>query len=339
MPSIPKSQRRTCPECQTPYAVSNPRAERCQQCYWNRNRLKAASEIPTGLPFEREWAVWMKEIGMARDRYAGPAKPKARSGRLKILVVPDLHAPFHDKQAVATMLAKDGDADIAVLMGDIGDGYSVSRFIKYEQHQNYEMELASIAALLQTFSETFPIVRIIDGNHDGARVERQLRERLSPDLITAILSMTGGTLSPIHALCKKFPNIEYEPAKSDRHTLGWMTQIGDAIFAHAEKYSRVPGAALRGIDEWLTDMQGILKIDDFKVLVQAHTHALSLFPFKADRLLIECGCLCTIHGYQLAAKISGRPQRRGYVVLEQVDGKTDINRTRLVWLDAELPAA
>lgn len=30
-----------------------------------------------------------------------------------------------------------------------------------------------------------------------------------------------------------------------------------------------------------------------------------------------------------------RPQRRGWVVLEQVDGKTDINSVRVVWYDAE----
>jgi hypothetical protein len=46
--------------------------------------------------------------------------------------------------------------------------------------------------------------------------------------------------------------------------------------------------------------------------------------------------LCTSQGYQFTARIGGRPQRRGYVYLEQVDGKTDINRSRMVWLDPEL---
>jgi hypothetical protein len=41
-------------------------------------------------------------------------------------------------------------------------------------------------------------------------------------------------------------------------------------------------------------------------------------------------------GYQFTARIGGRPQRRGYVVLEQVDGRTDINASRVVWLDPEL---
>src|SRR5262245_23026615 len=74
--------------------------------------IEVQSEIPKGLPFERYWATWQKEIGMARDRYAGPAKPKARTGRLKLLVIPDLHAPFHDAPAVASMLERERDIDI-----------------------------------------------------------------------------------------------------------------------------------------------------------------------------------------------------------------------------------
>jgi hypothetical protein len=299
--------------------------------------IDGQTEIRPRLAFEREWQTWMKAIGMAKDRYAGPAMPKARAGRLKILVVPDLHAPFHDPAAVAAMLEREKDIDICVLMGDIGDSYSLSRFLKYESVA-YEDELASVTLLLQAFSERYPIVRVITGNHDGPRLEKQLLERLSGDMVTAIRSMTGGTLDPIEVLCRRFPNIERVTPTADGHRLRWMTQIGDALFMHAEKWSKVPGAAMRAIDEWVTDFEDAIDLKDYRVLVQAHTHALSWFPWKANRLLIECGCLCRAQGYQFTARIGGRPQRRGYVYLEQVDGKTDINRSRIVWLDPELEA-
>lgn len=290
---------------------------------------------PPRLPFEREWQIWMKEIGMAKDRYTGPAVSKARQGRLRILVVPDLHAPFCDHAAIAAMLEREKDIDIAVLMGDIGDSYSLSRFLKYEQVP-YEQELASVTLLLQTFSERFPIVRVITGNHDGPRIEKQLLERLTGDMVAAIRSMTGGTLDPIEVLCRRFPNIEkVAPQTENGHRLRWMTQIGDALFTHAEKFSKVPGSALRSVDEWMTDFEDVIGLDDWRVLVQAHTHQLGWFPWKANRLLIETGCLCTSHGYQFTARIGGRPQRRGWVVLEQVDGRTDVNRSRMVWFDAE----
>lgn len=291
------------------------------------------------MPFEREWQTWMHEIGMAKDRYTGPAVTKARQGRLRILVVPDLHAPFHDPAAVAAMLERERDIDICVLMGDIGDSYSLSRFLKYDQVP-YEQELASVTLLLQTFSERFPIVRVITGNHDGPRLEKQLLERLTGDMVAAIRSMTGGTLDPIEVLCRRFPNIErVSPQTPNGHRLRWMTQIGDALFCHAEKYSRVPGSAMRSIEDWMLDFEQTIGLKEWRVIVQAHTHQLSWFPYHADKLLVECGCLSTSHGYQFTARIGGRPQRRGWVVLEQVDGKTDINRSRVVWFDAEVSHA
>jgi hypothetical protein len=277
----------------------------------------------------------MREIGMAKDRYAGPAKLRAKVGRRKILVVPDLHAPFQDHQAVAMMLEREKDADLCVIMGDIGDSYSLSRFLKYDSVP-YEQEIAAVTLLLQTFSERFPEVRIIVGNHDGPRLEKQLLERLSGDMVVAIRSMTGGTLDPVEVLCRQFGNIERVMPFADGIGLRWMTQVGDAIFTHAEKYSRVPGSALRSIDEWMTDFEDVIGLKDWRVLVQAHTHAMSWIPWKANRLLIECGCLARNMGYQFTARIGGRPQRRGYVVLEQVDGRTDINASRVVWLDPEL---
>ena len=51
-------------------------------------------------------------------------------------------------------------------------------------------------------------VAVITGNHDGPRIEKQILERLTGDMVAAIRSMTGGTLDPIEALCKRFPNIE-----------------------------------------------------------------------------------------------------------------------------------
>lgn len=284
--------------------------------------------VPASI-FEREWQVWMREIGMAKDRYRGPAQKKSSAKRTKILVVPDIHAPFHNREAVAAMIERESDADIAMLMGDIGDSYSLSRFLKYE-HVPYEEELASVTALMQTFSERFPLVRLIEGNHDGARVEKYLLERLSGDMVAAIRAMTGGTLSPIEALARRFPNIERVMPAAGRHRLNWMTQIGDAIFMHAERFSRVPGSALRGIEEWLSDMEGTLELQPWRVVFQAHTHQMSHIFWHADKVLVEVGCLSSTHGYQVSPRMGGRPQRVGWVTLEMVNGAVDVNSIRMV---------
>lgn len=292
---------------------------------------KGASE-QVGDEYRREWQEWVGRIGRANAFYKRtPPKRKAR-GREKILVIPDLHVPFHHRAALAEMIARDGDADRAVVMGDVSDAFSLSRFVKYE-HVPYESEIEALVQVLEMLSQQFPKIDLISGNHDGTRLEKALRGTLNPDFMHAILTLTGGMLSPVDAVAKRFPNVSLSGHQLDRHYIRWFTQIGDALFMHAESFSRVPGSALRRIEEWVSDMERTLRLQPWRVLVQAHTHQLSILPWSADKLLLECGCLCQTHGYQLSARIAGRPQRLGYVVLEQEQGRTDINSVRLVWLD------
>lgn len=296
---------------------------------------RAESAIPKGMPFEREWTTWLEHIGCAKDRYAGPAKPKARTGRLRIVAAGDFHIPFHHPEALATLLTVEKDADICIVGGDFGDGHAASTFTKYE-HVSYEEEHAGKTLVLQQLSETFPIVKYLKGSNHTDRWEKRLRENLTKDVLDAVLSMTGGILNPDLALVKRYPNIEIAnwqtPTGQD---VSWLTVVGDVAFAHAEKYSRVPGSAMRSIEEWLDDFTGTLGLPKLRAIVQFHTHAQIYAPYKSDMLLIEAGCMCKTHTYQLGSRIAGRPQRLGYVVMELVDGKLDVNSVRLRWLDAE----
>lgn len=256
----------------------------------------------------------------------------------RIVIASDFHAPFHDPWAVGELITRESaTADTLIINGDIQDFYSISRFVKHEQ-VSMEAELAATDALLGQLSAAFPEVILVSGNHDHARFEKQMRTMLSVEMCHVIEYLTGGNLSVLRVMAKRYPNVRFAETKVGRFGLGWLYQHGDLITTHAEKYSRVPGSALRGIDEWLTDFEDVIGVDQWRVLVQAHTHAGGLFPWKADRLLVECGCLCQTHGYQLTARIMGRPQRLGYVTLEQARGKTDINSVRFVWLDADRKA-
>jgi predicted phosphodiesterase len=260
---------------------------------------------------------------------------KAESSTRRVVIASDFHAPFQDNWAVSELIAREGGkADTLIVNGDIQDFYSISRFVKYEQ-VSMESELAAVDALLGQLSAAFPEVILVSGNHDHARFEKQLRTLLSVEMCHVVEFLTGGNLSVLRVIAKRYPNVKFAETKVGRFGVGWLYQHGDLITTHAEKYSRVPGSALRGIDEWLTDFDQVLALEPWKVLVQAHTHAGGVFPFKADRLLVECGCLCATHGYQLTARIMGRPQRLGYVSLDQTGGVTDINSVRFTWLDAE----
>lgn len=278
------------------------------------------------------WQDWIKTVGKVNRFYDRKPPTYAKRKRQKILVIPDLHVPFHHEAALALMLKRESDADVAVVMGDVGDAFALSRFIKYEDLP-YEKEIVEVTRIFELLSGSFPTVKLIAGNHDGARLEKMLRGTLNQDFMKAVMLITGGVLSPVDTMAAKFPNIELSGHQVSRHNIRWFTQVGDALFMHAESYSRVPGAALRRIEEWMSDMDRTLDLAPWRVLIQAHTHQLAMIPWASDKLLVECGCLSQTHGYQLSPRIAGRPQRLGYVTLEQEGGKTDINSVRLHWLD------
>lgn len=284
--------------------------------------------------FEQAWQAWKHRLGIAKDRYRGPSTRKVDPARQRVLVLPDIHAPYHHPQMLADAIEANRSADICVVMGDISDSYALSRFDKTHRAPIDE-EIRQVEIILQTLSSTFPEVRIIRGNHD-ARLERQLTARLNDlEFLRAIKYMTGGTLDFVQAAARRFPNVQVcGVAASDGQYADWMMVLGDVVLLHAEKFSRVPGSALRSIHEWLADNERMLRLPaDWRVVVQAHTHQLGVFPYGSHRLLVECGCLCQTPGYAVSARVGGRPQRRGYVTFDLVDGKCDVNSVRLTWLD------
>jgi len=344
VPSLARPSRR-CVECD---GVCSKAATRCDPCYRRVRRGKAdaarldveraaAASIREPLQtFDDAWARWQETIGMMRDRYKGPAKARKADGRQRVLVVPDLHVPFHEREMFADMLARERrQTDLAICIGDVGDSYALSRFAKYESVP-YAQEWAEVTLAVQTLSETFPQVRIIVGNHD-ARLRKALAAQLTPDMVEAVSTMTGGTLCPLTALARRFENVaiaRHEVPGTD-HSIDWMTVEGDALLAHPERYSRMPGSALRSFEEWAADNAATLGLDEIRLLVMGHTHQLAILPWRAASLMIECGCLCQTQGYMLQARIGGRPQRRGYVWFDQLDGRTDLGSVGYRWLDVE----
>ena len=307
-----------------------------------QSRVKAArvqrtvvdEDRPRALPFEEAWRMWRRAIGMAKDRYVQHSRPFKNNERRKILVVPDLHAPFHESEMFAAMLEREADADHVICIGDVGDSYALSRFEKYER-MPYREEWASVNLCIQEMASRFPSVEIVIGNHD-ARLERQLRQRLTEDMVDAIYLITGGILCPISAIAKRYPNVRIarHETPAGKH-VDWFTTVGDAWLGHPERYSRVPGSALRTVEEWISDNEINVGIENARLIIMGHTHSAAIIPWRANKLLVECGCLAKQQGYMLSPRLGGRPQRRGYVTFVQHDGRTDLNSVRFVWLDIE----
>ncbi len=338
MSQYPAGKGPDCPICGRE-KIRSRGASRCKRCAatpgWH---MADADHITLPRNYESQWLAWQQFIGQAKERYTGPNQ-RQTSGRQKIVIASDFHAPFHHKDYVAQMFEAERDADLLIVNGDLQDFYSISRFTKYES-VTFEEEMAAVTLLLEEMSERFPQVLIVSGNHDQQRFEKQLRDRVTEEMVKVITYLAGGNLSAIAAAAKRYPNVKISSHRvDDKHSLSWFAQVGDLIVAHAEKFSITPGAALRTINQWFVDQADTLNLKPWKVLAQAHTHQLGMFPFEANKLLLETGCLCETAGYQIVAKIGGRPQRRGYITLTQNDGATDINSVRMRWFDAEAKVA
>lgn len=335
MSVYPKGKEPVCPVCSI-NRMRDRNSTRCKQCAahpgWHLDDPDHPA-LPRG--YESQWLAWQQFIGQARERYTGPAKRPVRIGRQKIVIASDFHAPFQHQEYVAAMFERERDADLLIVGGDLQDFYSVSRFVKYE-HVAFEEEMAAVTLLLEQMSERFPRVLIVEGNHDRPRFEKQLRDKLDAEMVKVIEYLAGGNLSVIRAAAKRFPNIDFANNRIDgRFDVGWYAQVNDLIVSHMEKFSITAGSTLRGVEDWFSNFEKVIGLDrNWKVIVQAHTHAGMVMPYKADKLLVESGCLCRTHGYQLTPRAGGRPQRQGYVKLEQIDGKTDVNSVQFVWLDA-----
>jgi predicted phosphodiesterase len=308
-------------------------AKMCRACYDKSVKVDPAN-VPTSGPVHTLPQSYDDALERYR-RYIGQSTPPPEPATHqkfsdeRIVICSDFHAPFQHPQALAELCQV--EADTCIVAGDLQDHYSISRFLKYEKVP-ITMELAAAQMILEQLSHRFAHVYCIEGNHDSARFEKLLADRLPHEAIDIIrfLSKTGN-LSSMEALCSQFRNVELVKHKIGDTTVNWFMQKGDLIVSHAEKYSRVPGSALRGIEDWFSDFEQTLNLDPWRVLVQAHTHAMAMFPYGADKVLVESGAMCLTHKYQLSARIAGRPQRIGWVTMSQRDDVTSLSSIRLHW--------
>lgn len=333
--------RPVCPICQRE-PIKTKGSAQCAKCRYHPGWHLEPAEAPASAPkpissYDQAHDELDALIGREVSRYPGPAERAAGQWQ-KILVASDPHHPFHDADTVGQMFAREADADVAVFAGDLLDSFAISRFIKYDVCR-FEDELAAFVAFLERASATWPTVILLEGNHDKTRFEKALRTRLDDHMMAIVEFLTGGNLSVLRAVASRYPNVKVAHMPVGRFTVDWMYQLGDLICTHAEKFSIVPGGALRKIEDWLLDQEDNLALAPWKVLIQAHTHGLAWFPFHAHRLLVESGCLADLQGYQLTARIGGRPQRNGWVTLEQKDGVTDRDSVRCRWPERHEEAA
>jgi predicted phosphodiesterase len=102
-----------------------------------------------------------------------------------ILLLSDVHIPYHDINAVTLALdyGKEKKVDTILLNGDIIDFYQLSRFEKDPNKRSFKGELEAVRDFLDILRKNFPKATIIYkcGNHD-VRLQRYLMVK-APELL------------------------------------------------------------------------------------------------------------------------------------------------------------
>ena len=108
----------------------------------------------------------------------GGLEKMVKSGYEQYVVIPDLHAPYHDEESVQTAInfVKYQKPDHVVFIGDVVDLYSVSSFDKNPKRANkLQDEYDCANEILTEFRKAAPKAKMtyIEGNHE-VRMKRYL---------------------------------------------------------------------------------------------------------------------------------------------------------------------
>jgi predicted phosphodiesterase len=135
-----------------------------------------------------------KSLYKSEDRPKNPFKlPKSYAkGRKhidikgkKILILSDIHIPYHDVQAlnVAIQSGIDENVDTVILNGDALDCHQLSDFVKDPKKRKFKEELYAMRTFISELRQNFPKAEIIykEGNHEE-RYWRFMRVK-APELV------------------------------------------------------------------------------------------------------------------------------------------------------------
>lgn len=131
--------------------------------------------------------------------------PYRIEGPARILIVSDIHVPYHDPDAIRAAIAfgRDrGPLSHVLVNGDLLDAYHLSRFEKDPKARRFSQEIDDAVQILKIFARVFGGAKVVVklGNHE-ARFEKYVRER-APELA----DLPGLTLEEI--LRSRLPDLD-----------------------------------------------------------------------------------------------------------------------------------
>jgi predicted phosphodiesterase len=209
-----------------------------------------------------------------------------------ILLISDLHIPYHDVKAIEIALdyGLDNDINCIFINGDLIDFHMLSKFDKDPRKRSVKYELDTAKEVLRIFRRTFPEAAIywLKGNHcvryekwlmtkvyeifDDEYYHLEQRLRLNEEGVVIIddkIHVKAGNLSITHGhhLMRGF----FSPVNSSRGA--WMKAKQSVIIGHVHRHSSHTEVNMDGdvTGTWSTGCLCELK-PDYNPLVSNYQH-------------------------------------------------------------------
>lgn len=209
---------------------------------------------------------------------------------MKILVIPDLHTPFHHPAAFDFLrrVAKDLKPQCVVCIGDEIDAHGWSRHDRNPDAPGQGAELRMAKRALQRLYKAFPDVRVCRSNH-GERAAR--------------IALRGGLPA---AFIRDLPEVLDAPR-------GWRWahehRISGILFTHGEGYGGI-GVARRAA------LQNRCNV----VLGHVHSEAGVSYTSNGDTTIWGCSTGCLIDADSLAMEYARHHARKPVLGCVIIDG-------------------
>lgn len=246
-----------------------------------------------------------------------------------ILVISDLHIPYHDEKAFWRCIERFQDAKAIVFNGDSMNCDGVGAH-KDKSGVRLIDQVTMFSKLVIGARRVIPNIYLSLGNHE--EWFSKLMTMLSADKeafnqAREVIEAFMGPLSLGDILQKK---MEFEVG------YGNLLRVGDCLIAHPACYGSTPGSTTQWmidhLDGWGPELG--VKLGSYSTLICGHTHHVTKIMPK-QILQIEAGCLCHPIPYVFSKVQAANKKNRwhtacGYVTLDS-SGHVDYNETGF-WL-------
>lgn len=238
--------------------------------------------------------------------------PKVKISDGFLVVISDLHVPYHMEESIRYIAEEFGDTrhTYLVINGDLMDSTNISSFPSTAKHAIFE-EVVEANNIVKYLASKFKQVFLLDGNHERRLLRylgKQARE-ISEFLPETFNYYVSRNIEIKHGMIVDhgaIENVLYTPTK--------YFLINNAVFIHPQNYSIVPGGTVRkAIDDAISHRV------PFDIMVIGHTHKIAYIN-HLGRVGIETGCLTNHDDYiSKPARLAPAPQL-GFATLNIKNG-------------------